>query len=42
MKKSNPQVNAWVDESGGRLAYIDATCAIYHRRHSETPICHLF
>lgn len=42
LKKSNPEVNAWVDESGGRLAYIESTCAICHSRHSEAPICHLY
>jgi hypothetical protein len=42
LKKSNPQVNAWVDDSGNRVAYIDATCAICHSRHSETPICYLY
>ena len=42
LKKSNPQVEAWVDESGDRLAYVDATCAICHGRKSETPICHLY
>src|SRR5690349_9403160 len=35
LKKSNPQVNAW-------LAYVDATCAICHSRHAETPICYLY
>lgn len=42
LKKSNPQVNVWVDESGDRLAYVDASCAICHSRHSETPICYLY
>lgn len=42
LKKSNPEVNAWLDESGERLAYIEATCAICHSRHSETPICYLY
>lgn len=42
LKKSNPQVNAWVDESGERLAYIESTCAICHSRHAETPICYLY
>ncbi len=42
LKKSNPEVNAWIDESGDRLAYIEATCAICHGRHSETPICYLY
>jgi len=42
LKKSNSQVNAWVDESGERLAYVESTCAICHSRHSETPICYLY
>ncbi len=42
LKKSNPQVNAWVDESGDHLAYIESTCAICHSRHSTEPICHLY
>ena len=42
LKKSNPEVNAWIDESGERLAYVEATCAICHSRHSETPICYLY
>lgn len=42
LKKSNPQVEAWVDESGDRLAYVDATCGICHSRHSDRPICHLY
>jgi predicted hydrocarbon binding protein len=35
-------VEARVDESGDRLAYIESTCAICHSRHSETPICYLY
>ena len=42
LKKSNPQVDAWVDESGDRLAYCEATCAICFGRHSQEPICHLY
>jgi len=42
LKKSNPQVNAWVDESGDKLAYVESTCAICHSRHSDHPICHLY
>mgnify|MGYP000409712959 FL=1 len=42
LKKSNPQVNAWVDESGDMLAYIESTCAICHSRQSTEPICHLY
>ena len=42
LKKSNPDVNAWLDESGGKLAYIESTCSVCHSRHSETPICYLY
>lgn len=42
LKKSNPQVNAWVDESADRLAYIESTCAICHSRQSTEPVCHLY
>ena len=42
LKKSNPSVKAWVDETGDRLAYIESTCAICYGRHSETPICYLY
>src|SRR5512133_2972932 len=42
LKKSNPQVNAWLDESNDKLAYIESTCAICHSRHSTESICHLY
>jgi hypothetical protein len=42
LKKSNPQVEAWLDESGDSLAYCEATCAICHGRVSEEPICFLY
>jgi hypothetical protein len=42
LKKSNPQVDACLDERDGKLAYIESTCAICHSRHSETPICYLY
>ncbi len=42
LKKSNAQVEAWVDESGDHLAYCEATCAICFGRHSQEPICHLY
>ena len=42
LKKSNPEVNAWVDESSDKLAYIESTCAICHSRHSTESICHLY
>lgn len=42
LKKSNPQVDAYLDESGGKLAYVEKTCAICNGRHSEIPICYLY
>lgn len=42
LKKSNPQVEAWVDDKGERLAYIESTCAICYDRHSSDTICHLY
>lgn len=42
LRKSNPQVEAWVDESGDRLAYVESTCAICHSRQSSEPVCHLY
>jgi predicted hydrocarbon binding protein len=41
LKKTNPQVEAWVEE-GEHLAYLEATCAICHGRKSQTPVCHLY
>jgi len=42
LKKSNPQVNAWLDDSGSKLAYVDATCAVCNSRHSDHSICYLY
>lgn len=42
LKKSNPQVEAWMDDTGETLAYCDASCAICHGRTSTDPICHLY
>lgn len=42
LKKSNPQVDAWVDEADNTFAYIDASCGICHGRHSTDAICHLY
>jgi predicted hydrocarbon binding protein len=41
LKKSNPQVEAWVEENG-TLAYCDASCAICHGRQSAEAICYLY
>ena len=42
LKKSNAHVEAWVDDSGARVAYLESTCAICQGRVSETPVCHLY
>jgi len=42
LKKSNPQVEAWVDESGDNLAFVESTCAICNSRHSDHAICYLY
>jgi len=42
LKKSNPEVNAWVDDSGDKLAYIESTCAVCYNRESPTPLCYLY
>ncbi len=42
LKKSNPQVEAWVDEDGDTLAYVESSCAICHSRQNEKPICYLY
>ncbi|NOZ00070.1 MAG: hypothetical protein GXP40_12860 [Chloroflexi bacterium] len=42
LQKSNPQVEAWVEEADNKIAYIEASCAICHSRESEQPICHLY
>jgi hypothetical protein len=42
LKKSNPQVDAWVESEGGQIAYIERTCAICEGRASAEPVCHLY
>ncbi|HLE90710.1 MAG TPA: 4-vinyl reductase [Anaerolineales bacterium] len=42
LKKSNPQVAAWLDDSGERLAYLESTCGICYGRQSAIPVCHLY
>ncbi len=42
LKKTNAQVQAWVDDANGKLAYVESTCAICMGRHSEQPTCHLY
>ena len=42
LKKTNPQVNAWIEEKDGRVAFIESTCAICNGRTSAAPICYLY
>lgn len=42
LKKSNAQVDAWVDDSGKNVAYVETTCGICHSRTSNMPICYLY
>ena len=42
LKKTNSQVEAWVDDEGGRIAYVESTCAMCHGRKSTDPICYLY
>lgn len=42
LKKTNPQVEAWLEESGDKLAYLESTCALCHGRKSSEPVCHLY
>jgi hypothetical protein len=41
LRKSNPQVEVWLEE-GENLAYLESTCGICHGRKSDAPICHLY
>lgn len=42
LKKTNPQVDAWVDDSGPLLAYCERTCAVCCGRSSDKPLCYLY
>jgi len=42
LKKSNPEVDAWMEDKGDTIAYIERTCAICWGRNSEKPVCHLY
>src|SRR3990172_589567 len=42
LRKSNPQVEIWLDESGDRIAYVESTCGVCHSRKSDQPVCHLY
>jgi predicted hydrocarbon binding protein len=42
LKKSNPQVEAHVEDQDGKIAYVESTCAICEGRTSSEPVCHLY
>lgn len=42
LKKSNKEVDAWVEEQSNTIAYFERTCAICWGRQSEQPVCHLY
>jgi predicted hydrocarbon binding protein len=42
LKKTNPQVDAWVEDEYNKIAYCESTCAICLGRHSPEPVCHLY
>jgi predicted hydrocarbon binding protein len=42
LKKTNPQVDAWVEETNAHIFFCESTCAICHGRKNTQPICHLY
>ncbi len=42
LKKSNSEVDAWVEDQGDKLAYVDRSCAICWGRTNQTSLCHLY
>ena len=42
LKKTNPAVQANVEEEGHTIAYVESSCAICENRSSSEPICHLY
>jgi hypothetical protein len=41
LKNTNPQVDAWLEDEGDKIAYCESTCAVCLGRHSDQPVCHL-
>jgi predicted hydrocarbon binding protein len=41
LRKANPEVDVWVEETAGKIAYVDRTCPICVNRQSQEPICDL-
>ncbi len=42
LKKSNPEVDTWVEDGPDGLAYVERTCGICWGRQSNQPLCHLY
>lgn len=42
LKKSNSEVDAWMEEKDGVVAFVDRSCGICWGRQSEQPVCHLY
>lgn len=42
LKKTNPQVDAWVEDKDGKVAFAERTCAICMERRAAQPVCHLY
>jgi predicted hydrocarbon binding protein len=42
LKKTNPQVNTWLEDEGDKIAYCESTCVICLGYHSGQPVCPLY
>jgi predicted hydrocarbon binding protein len=42
LKKSNDQVEGWVEDEGDVISYTETTCASCVDRTSDKPVCHLY
>ncbi len=42
LKKTNAEVNAFIEEVDGQINYVESSCAICEARSSEKPVCHLY
>ncbi len=42
LRKTNSLVRIIVEESDGRIYYIDGTCSICCERHGDKPLCYLY
>ena len=42
LKKSNKEVDAWMEEKNNTVAFVDRSCAVCWGRESTQPVCHLY